>query len=72
MTKRWIVRAVRTLHGNHYATYHLGPFKSKLWARFVAWLETISGGKGKGWAQTCEVVPADSVSEDVVKTTGDW
>lgn len=72
MKKRWIVRATRTLHGNHFATYHLGPFRYKAWARLVAWLETISGGTGKGWAQSCEVVSADTVPADVRTTVGDW
>ena len=53
--KTYYVNAVRFGHGRFFASYRLGPFRSRLWARFIAWLET-SGTRGQGWSQQAEVV----------------
>lgn len=55
MKTQWFIEATRTVNGWHYATYTLGPFKSRFTAKLTAWFETF-GEKGKqAWMQTCVI-----------------
>lgn len=56
MKKRWIVKAYRNVRGRRFVVYTLGPFRSKVWAKFLAWVETF-GKRGHSTVQ-CEVQEA--------------
>lgn len=64
MSARYMVKAVRSLSRTEQTpagqrteerevdTFKLGPFRSRIAARLVAWLESYSSG---GWIQRCTV-----------------
>ncbi|WP_156373319.1 hypothetical protein [Pseudorhodoferax sp. Leaf267] len=64
---QWTVRAVRTLHGQEFAVYELGPYRFKLWARVVAWLETSDGPV---WQQYCAIVVTAPSAHRAAPSTG--
>lgn len=58
MKKRWIVTATRKGRGHLLGVYTLGPFRSKLWARITAWIETWPDDGKSTLTQTCEITEA--------------